>query len=105
MRIEQQMIVVVYDQSTVEQGALEVLRLGQEVAWALDRATAELYARRNPAMKLLIMDVSADILVTDDNKQRRLMDWGPLDPTEEKARARETILARLTPEDRAILGP
>lgn len=106
MHIESRMIVTIHDQTNQKQWTEELFSLGPEIAWSFDRAAAELFVRRITGMVLHIMDTDADILVRDDGSESRLMASRPLDLASERRAAKASLLAAMSPQDRALLeGP
>ena len=101
MKIEKRVISVVYDQTHVN-CKTELRELGPEMAWTFDRQAAERFAARQ-AVSTVVADDSAEILTRDDGTEARLMRSRPLDPKAEEETARAALLARLKPEERALL--
>ncbi len=103
MKIERLVIHKVCDQTNVPRSNIEVLVTGPEIAWAIDRQAADLFVKRHPTIKLIVVDDTAEILTREDGAVARLADRAPLDLATEEAFAREIVLARLTPDERKLL--
>lgn len=102
MKLEEKMVTVVRDQSGIYPTGFDLLRLGPVIGWSFDRKTAERFAARQKCPTHVTDDYS-EILTLDDGTVCRIESMPPLDTEDEKKAALDSLLSRLTPEERELL--